>query len=306
MSARPANALLALATVVGTLAAAEVVARYGAPPLLPLAEFSRQHCWQRSGLLGHENIPGCRCRTAEAEVRINSIGLRGPELRSPGAVRILALGDSCTFGYRVAENETYPARLQELLDARYGPGRYEVLNAGVEGHASLQGLVYLRERGLALRPAIVIFGYGFNDKLHQGRDAAWIPLQRRLLPFFLFSDWLSERSKLWLWIVSRQPQRDAESTRPWRVPPDEFETNVREIARLARESGATPIAISFALTQQPPYDDALRNAATAVDLPVVEFHGSYIPNDVVHPSALGYGQLAAILLERLVALGLVS
>jgi lysophospholipase L1-like esterase len=295
------NVLVSLATVATMLALAEAAARaLVSHDLLFLVERQRYHCWQRSPLVGHENKPDCVGRDGEAEIRINSIGLRGPKLRQDGAVRILALGDSCTFGYVVSESASYPAVLQKLLDDRGGPTRYEVLNAGVEGYTSWQGLIYLRERGLALNPAIVIFGYGFNDATRDGDIVASLEQERRFSSFFRLSDWLLDRSTLWAWLLSGEHPKGAA-----RVPPERFEANLREIARLTREHGAKPIAISFSVTQKDAaYGAALQNAAATGDFPVVVYTGPQL--DIVHPSPPGYRQLASTLLGRLVEIGYVD
>src|SRR5204863_1476949 len=90
------------------------------------------------------------------EVHINALGLRGPEIeRTPpvGRTRILALGDSMTFGYHLEEDETWPARLEALLR---GAGRdVEVVNGGVGGWSIDSETLFLEERGLALAPARV-------------------------------------------------------------------------------------------------------------------------------------------------------
>ena len=49
-----------------------------------------------------------------------------------GATRMAVLGDSIAFGWGVEDGETYPARLEAILNAR-GPGRVEVVNAGFPG-----------------------------------------------------------------------------------------------------------------------------------------------------------------------------
>src|SRR5437867_4072371 len=85
-------------------------------------------------------------------VRTNELGLRGPSVPprpAPGIHRILALGDSATFGEGLAAEEAFPALLEGELAARTGE-RYEVLNAGVEGYNSEAELAFLRSRGLAL------------------------------------------------------------------------------------------------------------------------------------------------------------
>jgi acyl-CoA thioesterase-1 len=75
---------------------------------------------------------------------------------------IVALGDSLTAGLGVEPADNYPSKLQRKLDA--GGYKYRVVNAGVSGDTSAQGLGRL---GLirALRPALVILALGANDGL---------------------------------------------------------------------------------------------------------------------------------------------
>ena len=98
------------------------------------------------------------------EVHINALGLRGPEIARtppPGRTRILALGDSMTFGFYLEESETWPARLEALLRER---GRdVEVVNAGVGGWTISSETLFLEERALALAPAHVVVGFCAND-----------------------------------------------------------------------------------------------------------------------------------------------
>ena len=64
-------------------------------------------------------------RLREFSVSTNSQGFRGPEIKkTKSGLRILCLGDSVTFGWGVAQEESYPALLASSLGA-------EVINAGV-------------------------------------------------------------------------------------------------------------------------------------------------------------------------------
>ncbi|MGD9644933.1 MAG: SGNH/GDSL hydrolase family protein [Pirellulales bacterium] len=100
-------------------------------------------------------------------VNTNSLGLRSPPLgpKAPGTVRILSLGESTTFGAGVADDETYASVLQRELQTADPAHRYEVINAGVSAYSSFQSLLYLKRRGLALEPDIVLFYHEFNDYL---------------------------------------------------------------------------------------------------------------------------------------------
>lgn len=83
----------------------------------------------------------------------------GPTRSRP--TRLLALGDSCTFGVGVDDDETWPAQLRGLLAAT---GReVQVLNAGVPGYTAFQGARLLERRGAELEPDVVVASFGFND-----------------------------------------------------------------------------------------------------------------------------------------------
>ncbi|MBN2483478.1 MAG: SGNH/GDSL hydrolase family protein [Candidatus Omnitrophica bacterium] len=93
--------------------------------------------------------PNQHCFTKEGHqpVQINRLGLRGQEVsldKPQGTFRILSLGDSRTFGWGVADNQTYSYILQEELSKRTGKN-IEVLNAGVNGYSYPQMYVVLRD-----------------------------------------------------------------------------------------------------------------------------------------------------------------
>lgn len=77
------------------------------------------------------------------DLRINSLGLRGPE-PGPGP-KWLAVGDSFTMSAQVDEDETFEGRLGEALGV-------QVLNAGVDGYSTWQAT--LRYRALEQRPGV--------------------------------------------------------------------------------------------------------------------------------------------------------
>ena len=79
---------------------------------------TRANCLHRSWLLETDLRPNCQGDLQGTKLRTNSLGLRGGEIRDDGSTRILALGDSCTWGWRVEENESYPAVLEARLGER--------------------------------------------------------------------------------------------------------------------------------------------------------------------------------------------
>ncbi len=97
-------------------------------------------------------------------LQTNSAGLRNTEeiIEDESVFRVLAIGDSFTYGYYVHNQETWTARLEETLNQRLTT-RVQVLNAGVPGYTIEDELAYLREKGLALSPDLVILGVYTND-----------------------------------------------------------------------------------------------------------------------------------------------
>ena len=99
-------------------------------------------------------------------ISINSLGMRDKERsleKSPGTFRILALGDSHTFGWGVGQEETWPAVFEDML-LKYDPKRkFEVLNLGVPGYNAVQEIQVFSTKAEALKPDLVIINYCNND-----------------------------------------------------------------------------------------------------------------------------------------------
>jgi lysophospholipase L1-like esterase len=129
--------------------------------------------WRHDPLLGWSHEPGAAGTYVgprpwpiefRAPVRINSLGLRGPEIAPvpAGGLRVLLLGDSLVVGFEVAYEDTFGARLEGLLTRAVGLP-VQVVNAGVRGYGSDQSLLYFREQGRLLEPDLVVAFYSFND-----------------------------------------------------------------------------------------------------------------------------------------------
>ena len=97
------------------------------------------------------------------ELRFNSLQFRDAEFgpRRPGVRRVAVLGDSFTEGQGVKEADTYPRRLEVLLNAAE-PGRWEVLNWGRRG-ADFPRLHDIFEQLREYDPDVVVYGMFLND-----------------------------------------------------------------------------------------------------------------------------------------------
>lgn len=97
-------------------------------------------------------------RTRTFYVNSSARRLRGDALGptpAPGFSRILAIGDSVTFGWGVADDESWPAQLAAEL-ARRGK-QVEVLNAGVPAQRLDAMQAWLQQVAPGLQPSVVLF-----------------------------------------------------------------------------------------------------------------------------------------------------
>jgi len=297
-------ATVALAIILGIEIAARLV-RLPSPPVLGPAPWN---CTRRDARLGFSFIPSCRGNHSSTDVRTNAVGLRGPELRDDGSIRVLALGDSCTWGWRVDEADAYPAVLQRLLDRRAGAGRFQVLNAGAPGYNSLQGVRYLADRGVTLRPGIIIAGFLWNDA-GPGQDAGE-QLAETTPPAFAIAihEFLLLHSHVyrWVqaWVSANEGPPSEDRQRPHRVPPEQFEDNMRRIAELARDAGSRLVFIDWNVPAMAEYRERIGRVARDLDVPVVTYDGPR--SDPIHPTAEGDAALAERILEVLTTTGLLE
>jgi lysophospholipase L1-like esterase len=96
----------------------------------------------------------------------NALGFRDEEFAvepSAGELRILALGDSFTFGLGVPLASAWPQVLEESLRADLGPRPVEVIVAGWPNTAPQDYAAWCIEDGLAFRPDVVVLGLCLND-----------------------------------------------------------------------------------------------------------------------------------------------
>ncbi len=99
-------------------------------------------------------------------VRVNKLGFRGPEINEnlpEDSWRIVCVGDSSTFGLWVEDERTYVRRLEVILNNWVSRDKFESINMGQAGRTSHTGMLDFNERGLNLKPNIVIIAFGSND-----------------------------------------------------------------------------------------------------------------------------------------------
>jgi len=210
--------------------------------------------------------------------RLTARGLRGPDFpdtKPPGTTRIVCMGDSATFGLVDHGNDivrfdpTYAATLQRLLTGN-GAGSVEVINAGVLGHTTLNGLRQLKHVVRKWRPDIITVRYGVNDYLqylpfyrlaYEPRS----PAVRWVQDLFHEQQWFQLLTRLR--DVPRVPAPEAAmataaaAPQPHgpQVPPIEFDFNLRRLVVEGRAAGARVVLLTAPLAPLPPTPEVVDN-----------------------------------------------
>src|SRR5438552_3616223 len=118
--------------------------------VLRLAGFGHPILYDNRAAYGYRPLPDqTRRRFGGARVHVNNLGLRGADVtpeRPPGALRILFLGDSVTWGGSYVDDAQLFATIAADTVRRQHPGRFtavEALDAGVNGWGAenIAGLV---------------------------------------------------------------------------------------------------------------------------------------------------------------------
>jgi lysophospholipase L1-like esterase len=116
-----------------------------------------------------------RSRSAEFEMdwTTNSLGFRGPEPAQPSEGVVLALGDSFTQGYGVTDGKEWAALVRDRLGRDFGPGRVQLLNAGIGNTGHGRWVKFLEREAPKYSPRVVVLQLAGNDYEENVRDALY-------------------------------------------------------------------------------------------------------------------------------------
>ena len=253
--------------------------------------------------------------------------------KQAGTIRILCLGDSVTFGYRVPavwpEKPTeydpewlpYPMLLEKSLRTA-NPGKgIEVITMAVPGYTSHQGLAWLRHDIDQLRPDLLIVSFGWNDvSFSDAPDGEAINTGWRAVGI----RWLIDHSQAFAhatrWLRSRQRASTTVPRPVTRVSDQEYLNNFREFILLAKEKGSRIIILAAPYrdrTTNPPeaalmvrYRTSLRSFAQQNGVTFLELleltEAAYPSNEgwfgeLIHPNHMGHRLIASELLKLFAA-----
>lgn len=270
--------------------------------------------------------------------RTNRHGYRDPERCDPvstEALRILCLGDSCTWGTGVRVADSYPQLLESMLARAYHDRVVEVWNGGVPGWSSDQGVTRLERDGPWLRPTVVIVAFGINDARHwdlarhherghglcrsdrevRARLSAPLSRARRILDRFALGRLLARA------LPDRVQEPDPSDQGGVRVPDRDYRENLRAMAAQARALGAAPFFVVWPIRWQiepaegrdldpaTSYQVAMLEVAGELGVPVLDLVEEFrdareLFVDSVHMNEAGCRRVATAIGERLHGLGM--
>jgi lysophospholipase L1-like esterase len=251
--------------------------------------------------------------------------------KEPGAIRIVCMGDSVTFGYRVPvvwpdkpkdyapDWLPYPMLLEKQLSAANPDRKIEVVTMAVPGYTSHQGLAWLRHDIDKLQPDLLTVSFGWNDvSLSDAPDREAI----RTNWYAVGVRWLIDHSQAFAhatkWLRSKKGADSTSTpiTPVSRVSDREYVDNLLGIVRLAQLHGAGVVVIAAPYrdrTTNPPqtalmvhYREALRSTMEKNTIPFLEIReltedgapaNQQWFGEPIHPNHMGHRLIASELLK---------
>ncbi len=177
------------------------------------------------------------------------------ELAAKHGLRIVCLGDSVTFGYRVPvapdrahattfdpAEQAYPRLLEQRLRQAHPGLDIEVIPLACPGYTSGQGLAWLRRDIAELKPDLVTACFGWNDARAAGLpDRATMPQGAQATARGVIA-----RSQLLLHITQMAQRKNIPAVPPAPEPRSseaEYVANLVALDALCRENSANFLAI---------------------------------------------------------------
>ena len=136
--------------------------------------------------IGHVHRPNAEAYLMGVDVSINSDSLRDDEYAPERneSYRIAVLGDSLTFGWGVAKEDTFEVLLESMLSERRPT---EMINFGHGNYNTQQQVNLFKEKGLKYNPDKVVVFYFINDAEVTPVRSKWTWVSRLRSVTFLWS-----------------------------------------------------------------------------------------------------------------------
>ena len=235
----------------------------------------------------------------------NSHGYRAREItpaKRPGLIRIFTLGDSNTLGGLGENDPSWPKYLEDLL--RRENNEIQVINAGVYGYSSFQGLRRFHQ-ALKFQPDLVLISFGWNDGLQvTSPDSEFATRRIRTLQL----DTILLRLRLGQLVLAALdsyffPKK--EELVP-RVSLVDYEANLTKITQLAKRMNIKVVLLTRPTKEEQPsaYDLTTIGVANNIGVPFIDIYQLFRErheyfHDTSHFNEEGHRVMANIIYERI-------
>ena len=182
-------------------------------------------------------------------LNLNSFGLRDNELDRNAHIKILALGDSCTFGWKVnTADMTYPAllerKLNRLMESSKNRVTVDVMNAGVPSYTVYQGFqFYMKYLEPITKWDFVLVSYGWNETPGEELDIEFVlrnpPVENRVLS--MLRDY-AKRLRFYNLLESAWYQvRIGAVSDPYLLVAEQYKNNYLHLVKAIQRTGAKAV-----------------------------------------------------------------
>jgi lysophospholipase L1-like esterase len=163
-------------------------------------------------------------------IETNSYGFRDkeiPQKKEKNEIRILALGDSITFGDYLNNEDVYVKRIEKYLQEIFPDKKIEVINTGVSDIGITEEIDILKENGLKTKPDLVLVGFYLNDTRPPWGFAQELGSRGWLRKHFLLAEYLYRQIKMRGWVKEKGVIRHVtlnqfEKQLKWKTDPKDF------------------------------------------------------------------------------------
>ncbi|MCA9450260.1 MAG: hypothetical protein KC931_24270, partial [Candidatus Omnitrophica bacterium] len=190
---------------------------------------------------------------------------QGPTNPNDSEIRILAIGESTTFGQGVSPEDAYPKQLERMLNDG-SEKTYRVINAGVPGQTSTSILRNIRYQMETYRPQFVLALFGINDTNEALNDLSarvafgfnvpeWVADLRIYRLACIVRDYALHHPKIeehGAWTFFDRDQRGEDGG--WVDNPfflEQLKRNTAEIIEIVRSEGADYAMLSYLKSNEP-------------------------------------------------------
>lgn len=242
-----------------------------------------------------------RGHESEKSYRVNGIGLRGKEItkKTDGVTRILLVGDSVIFGWKLRDEDRIASVMNTYLADRLPSENIEVMTIALPGWNVISEKAFVENHLDVLQPDFIIWSLIRNDLndvegvVPPGTLASWNSSQKSAqTPFFINTDF----------------HRDLAMP----VIMEHWDKNISSIQSVQSKYDIPVVVLWWRAQQRPFFEMLLRR--NQVQLPTVIIPGQFrynrqswcISETDCHPTPWATNIIALGLLDKMVRLGWIS